>query len=162
MGTSAIISAFFGFFFGLCCYLILSIMGDKDALAWAAVSGVGSTLLLSIIIPIAVKYEEKKYAELEKMINSPIVEKTNGNVYPLDGRMFNANIYFCDSAIVFMDLGRKDSPMYTIEKNAISGLAWGEVSLDITTVSGMSYLIMLPNAVAVHSALTEKGWSYRE
>ena len=61
-----------------------------------------------------------------------------------------------------MDLGRKDSPMYTIEKNAISGLVWGDVSLDITTVSGMSYRIMLPNAVAVHSALTEKGWSYRE
>ena len=93
MKAKAILSAITGFFFGLTTYFVLRYIEEPDAFLFAVIGGLFFYLVLFVFLIIHEKVMNKKYAEFEKKILSPIFHKTNGNFKLHNGKIKNANIF---------------------------------------------------------------------
>ena len=100
MKVKALLSAITGFFFGLITYFLLQYLQMDDALLISGLGGFLFYILLFVFLLVYGKIMDKKYAEFEKEITSPIFYKTNGNFNLGNGKVKNGNIYFCEAGIV--------------------------------------------------------------
>ena len=100
----------------------------------------------------------KKYAEFEKKILSPIFHKTNGNFKLHNGKIKNANIYFCEDGIALISLDEKPYVMEEIHKSNIYRIQCDDIHFNINTRDGKFYIITLPDAKVVFQKLKEKDW----
>ena len=102
MKAKVILSAITGFFFGLTTYFVLRYIEEPDAVIFSVICGLFFYLLLFAFLIIYEKVMNKKYAEFEKKIISPVFHKTNGNFKLHNGKIKNANIYFCEDGIALI------------------------------------------------------------
>ncbi len=158
MKAKAILSVITGFFFGLITYFVLRYIEESDALLFAVISGLLFYLLLFAFLIIYEKVMNKKYAEFEKKILSPIFHKTNGNFKLHNGKIKNANIYFCEDGIALISLDEKPYVMEEIQRSNIYRIQCDDIHFNINTSDGKFYIITMPDAKVVFQKLKEKDW----
>ena len=91
--TKALLSAITSFFFGLVAYFLLLYLKFDNALWISAFVALLYYLVLLFFLIIYGRFMDKKYAEFEKKITSPVFYKTNGNFNLGNGKVKNGNIY---------------------------------------------------------------------
>ena len=158
MKAKTILSAITGFFFGLITYFVLRYLDDQDALFFALIGGLFFYLVLFVFLIIHEKVMNKKYAEFEKKITSPVFHKTNGNFKLHNGKIKNANIYFCEDGIALISLDEKPYIIEEIQRNNIYRIQSDEIHFNINTSDGKFYIITMPDAKTVFNKLKEKDW----
>ena len=72
MKAKALLSAITGFFFGLITYFLLQYLEMDNALLISVFAGLLFNILLFVFLLVYGKIMDKKYAEFEKEITSPI------------------------------------------------------------------------------------------
>ena len=158
MKAKAILSAITGFFFGLITFFVLRYIDETDAFLLAVISGLLFYLVLFIFLIIHERIMNKKYAEFEKKITSPVFHKTNGNFKLYNGKIKNANIYFCEDGITLVSLDEKPYVMEEIQKSNIYRIQCDDIHFNINTSDGKFYIITLPDGKIVFEKLKEKDW----
>lgn len=161
MKTKAVLSGFLGFFFGLITYFILRYLEEADAFLFAVIGGLFFCLVLFLFLIIHEKVMNKKYAEFEKKILSHIFHKTNGNFKLHNGKIKNANIYFCEDGIALISLDEKPFIMEEIQRSNIYRIQCDDIHFNINTSDGKFYIITMPDAKEVFRKLKERDWIVR-
>ncbi|MGN0492656.1 MAG: hypothetical protein ACI4F7_03325 [Acutalibacteraceae bacterium] len=158
MKAEAIISAITGFFFGLIVYFVFLYIEEQNALLLAVFSGLLFYIILFPVLIIYQKATNKKYAEFEKKITSPVFHKSNGNFKLNNGKIKNANIYFCEDGIAIISLDEKPYITEEIQRRNIYRIQCDDIHFNINTNDGKFYIITMPDAKAVFEKLKEKDW----
>ena len=158
MKAKALLSAITGFFFGLITYFLLQYLEMDDALLIAVFGGLLFYILLFVFLLVYGKVMDKKYAEFEKEITSPIFYKTNGNFNLGNGKVKNGNIYFCEAGIVCLCLDEKPYTLDEILLQDVDRYQFDDIHLNIFTKDGRLFVITLPDAKNVIKTLKEKDW----
>ena len=158
MKTKAVLSAITGFLFGLITYFLLRYLELDDALLISAWGGLLVYILLLSFLLVYGKIMDKKYAEFEKEITSPIFYKTNGNFNLGNGKVKNGNIYFCEAGIVCLCLDEKPYTLDEILLQDVDRYQFDDIHLNIFTKDGRLFVITLPDAKNVIKTLKEKDW----
>lgn len=158
MKAKALLSATTGFFFGLFTYLVLQYLEMEDALLISVFGGLLFYLLLFIFFLVYGKMMDKKYAEFEKEITSPIFYKTNGNFNLGNGKVKNGNIYFCEAGIVCLCLDEKPYTLDEILLQDVDHYQFDDIHLNIFTKDERVFVITLSDAKNVIKTLREKNW----
>ncbi len=158
MKSKAILSAMTGLFFALITYFLLQYLQLQDALFISVLGGLLFYILLLSFLLIYEKFMDKKYAEYEKKITSPIFYKTNGNFRLGNGRVKNGNIYFCEAGIVCLCLDEKPYTLDEILSQDIDHYQFDDIHLNIFTKDGRLFIITLPDAKNVIKVLKRKDW----
>ena len=158
MKTKALLSAIIGFFFCLITYFLLQYLEMDDALLIAVFGGLLFYILLFVFLLVYGKVMDKKYAEFEKEITSPIFYKTNGNFNLGNGKVKNGNIYFCEAGIVCLCLDEKPYTLDEILLQDVDRYQFDDIHLNIFTKDGRLFVITLPDAKNVIKTLKEKDW----
>ena len=158
MKAKALLSAITGFFFGLITYFLLQYLQMDDALLIAVFGGLLFYILLFVFLLVYGKVMDKKYAEFEKEITSPIFYKTNGNFNLGNGKVKNGNIYFCEAGIVCLCLDEKPYTLDEILLQDVDRYQFDDIHLNIFTKDGRLFVIALPDAKNVIKTLKEKDW----
>ena len=158
MKAIAILSAIIGFFFSLITYFILLYLEEPNSFLFAVIGGLFVYLVLFVFLIIHEKVMNKKYAEFEKEILSPIFHKTNGNFKLQNGKIKNANIYFCEDGIVLISLDEKPYIMEEIHRSNIYRIQCDDIHFNINTSDGKFYIMTISDAKEVFQKLKEKDW----
>lgn len=158
MKTKAVLSAITGFFFALITYFLLQYLEMQDSLLISILCGLLFYILLFSFLLIYGKVMDKKYAEFEKQINSPVFYKTNGNFNLGNGKVKNGNIYFCESGIICLSLDEKPYTSDEILSKDIDHYQFDDIHLNIFTKDGRLFVITLPDAKNVIKVLKQKDW----
>lgn len=158
MKVKAILSAVMGFSFGLITYIVLRYTEEPNALLLAIISGMFFYLILFSFIIIYEKVTNKKYAEFEKKILSPVFHRTNGNFKLHNGKIKNANIYFCEEGVALISLDEKPYVMEEIQRSNIYRIQCDDVHFNINTSDEKMYIITMPDAKEVFRKLKERDW----
>ena len=160
MKAKAILSAITGFFFGVITYFVLQYFEETDTFLFSVISGLFVYIVLFIFLIIHEKVMNKKYADFEKKITSPVFYKTNGNFKLHNGKIKNANIYFCEDGIALISLDEKPYVMEEIQRSNIYRIQCDDTHFNINTSDGKFYIITLSDAKTVFDKLKEKGYLY--
>ncbi|MBE6550542.1 MAG: hypothetical protein E7665_00265 [Ruminococcaceae bacterium] len=158
MKAKALLSAFTGFFFGLITYFLLQYLEMDDALLISGLGGFLVYILLFVFLLVYGKIMDKKYAEFEKEITSPVFYKTNGNFNLGNGKVKNGNVYFCEAGIVCLCLEEKPYTLDEILLQDVDRYQFDDIHLNIFTKDGRLFVITLPDAKNVIKTLKEKDW----
>ncbi len=158
MKAKALLSAITGFFFGLITYFLLQYLEMDNALLISVFAGLLFYILLFVFLLVYGKIMDKKYAEFEKEITSPIFYKTNGNFNLGNGKVKNGNIYFCEAGIVCLCLDEKPYTLDEILLQDIDRYQFDDIHLNIFAKDGRLFVITLPDAKNVIKTLNEKDW----
>ena len=158
MKAKAILSAITGFFFGLISYLVLHYIEEPDAFLFAVIGGLFFYLVLFVFLIMHEKTMDKKYAEFDKKISSPVFHKTNGNFKLHNGKIKNANIYLCEDGIALISLDEKPYIMEEIARINIYRIQCDDIHFNINTSDRKFYIITMPDAGTVFNKLKEKDW----
>ena len=158
MKAKALLSAITGFFFGLITYFLLQYLEMDGALLISVFAGLLFYILLFVFLLVYGKIMDKKYAEFEKEITSPIFYKTNGNFNLGNGKVKNGNIYFCEVGIVCLCLDEKPYTLDEILLQDIDRYQFDDIHLNMFTKDGRLFVITLPDAKNVIKTLKEKDW----
>lgn len=158
MKTTAFLSAMTGFLFGLIGYFVLLLLEIDQPFQLAVFSGLLVALLLFPVLVVYGRIMEKRYAEFEKGITSPIFYKANGNFKLDNGKVRNGNIYFCQSGMICVCLEEKPYTVDEILLQDIEGLQFHDFHLNITAKDGRRFVITLPDAPKIIDVLREKDW----
>ncbi len=158
MKAKATLSAITGFFFGVITYFVLRYLEVTDAFLFSLIGGLFFCLILFVFLIIHENVMNKKYAEFEKKITSPVFHKTNGNFKLHNGKIKNANIYFCEDGIALIALDEKPYVMEEIQKSNIHIIQCDDIHFNINTSDGKFYIITMPDAKTVFNKLKEKDW----
>ena len=158
MKAKTLLSAITGFFFGLITYFLLQNLEMDNALLISVFAGLLFYILLFVFLLVYGKIMDKKYAEFEKEITSPIFYKSNGNFNLGNGKVKNGNIYFCEVGIVCLCLDEKPYTLDEILLQDIDRYQFDDIHLNIFAKDGRLFVITLPDAKNVIKTLNEKDW----
>ncbi len=158
MKAKALLSAITGFFFGLITYFLLQYLQMENTLLISGLGGFLFYILLFVFLLVYGKIMDKKYAEFEKEITSPIFYKTNGNFNLGNGKVKNGNIYFCEAGIVCLCLDEKPYTLNEILVQDIDHYQFDDIHLNIFTKDGRLFVITLPDAKNIIEVLKRKDW----
>lgn len=158
MKTKAILSAITGFFFALIAYFLLQYLEIQGALLISVFGGLLFYILLLSFLLVYGKIMDKKYAEFEKEITSPVFYKSNGNFNLGNGKVKNGNIYFCETGIICICLDEKPYTLDKILLQDVDHYQFDDIHLNIFTKDGRLFVITLPDAKNVIKTLKEKDW----
>lgn len=158
MKTTAFLSAMTGFLFGLIGYFVLLLLEIDQPFQLAVFSGLLFALLLFPVLVVYGRIMEKRYAEFEKGITSPIFYKANGNFKLDNGKVRNGNIYFCEAGIVCVCLEEKPYTLDEILLQDIERFQFDHIHLNIFAKDGRMFIITIPKADEIIDLLIRKGW----
>lgn len=158
MKGNVFLSVFSGILFAVICYICCDAFPTfSNHLEISAFSGVLFALLLFPCLLLIRKREERKYAEIEKQISSPVFYKTNGN-FDLGQKVRNGNIYFCEAGIVLVSLDTSPSIVEKLPISDIERYTFESVRLTIQTKDGRMYCISAADIAGIRNALKNNGW----
>lgn len=157
MKANIVGSAVTGFFFGLTGYFVLNFLDMDQPFPLAVFSGVLFALLVFPVLVVHGKMLDKRFAEFEKEITSPIFYKANGNFNLGNGKVKNGNIYFCEAGIVCASLEKKPYSAEEILVQEIEGFQFDNIHLNIIAKDGRVFVITTPDAPKIIETLRQKG-----
>ena len=158
MKTKIFLSAFVAIPFAIVTHFICSKYLSELALESSIFSGLGTGLILFYFLMIHEKVMNKRYADAEKNIKSPVFYKTNGNFDLGVGKIKNGNLYLCEDGIALISVDGKPYSYDEILIKDISKIEINDFKLNIFTKDNRTFLITTPDAKKVFSLLQEKGW----
>jgi len=150
-------AASFGLIFGIITYIILKAIDPEYALMFALFAFAFCFIVMYLYLLIHNKRMEKRYAEIEKLILSPVFYKTNGN-FNLGKKTVNGNIYFCETGILFASFDEKPYRLHELPLLNILKYEIDRVHLNIYTKDNQVFVITTPDAPKVREVLKERGW----
>lgn len=159
MNSIMLLSVLIGGLFAVATGLILYYSGETptSTILLSLFSGGFGGFVLHMILSIADRRTNKRYAALEKDIRSPIFYKTNGN-FILEKSVKNGNIYFCDDGLVFISVDYKPVVREDIPLSNISRVDFDGAHVKIRTEDDRIFLIMIPDVAKVREVLRGKRW----
>ena len=104
------------------------------------------------------KHQNKKYAQIEKSISSPILYKANGNFQLPGGRVKNGNIYICEVGIVCVCMDEKPYSVDVISKENIDRCLILNLHFQVFTKDGRAFMLTTAAAPEMLKILKEKQW----
>lgn len=144
--------------FGTITYFAVGQTCERElAFSLAVMAGTGFTLLLFAYLNIHFRKLEKQYAEAEKGILSPVFLKVNGN-FDLGHGVKNANIYFCETGIIFISLDEKPYIIEELELEDFERCQYDDAHLNLYSNDGRKYSITTADVRLVLEKLREKDW----
>lgn len=158
MKAKVVLSAITGFLFALITYFLLQYLEIQDAFWISVFAGLLFYILLLSFLLIYEKITDKKYAEFEKEITSPVFYKTNGNFNLGNGKVKNGNIYFCRAGIVCVCLDEKPYTLDEILIQDIDSYEFGDTCMKIFAKDGRVFVITLPDAKNIKNVLERTDW----
>lgn len=158
MNTKAILSAFLGFSLGFIGFVVFLLLGIDQPFLLAVISGLLFALVLFSVFVVYGYITDKRYAEFEKEITSPVFYKTNANFNLGNGKVKNGNIYFCEAGIVCVCLEDKPYSLDKILLQDIERYQFDNIHLNIFTKDGSVLVLTTPDAVKIIEALRQNKW----
>ena len=158
MKARVLLSAFGGFFLGLIGYLVLLLLDIDQPFQLAVICGLLFALLLFLVLLVYQNIMDKRYAQFEREITSPIFYKTNGNFSLGNGKVKNGNIYFCKAGIVCVCLDDKPYSLDEILLQDIERYQFDNIHLNIFAKDGRVFALTTPHAAKIIEALRQKEW----
>ena len=158
MNTKAILSAFLGFSFGFIGFVVFLLLGIDQPFLLAVISGLLFALVLFSVLVVYGYITDKRYAEFEKEITSPVFYKTNANFNLGNGKVKNGNIYFCEAGIVCVCLEDKPYSLDKILLQDIERYQFDNIHLNIFTKDGSVFVLTTPDAAKIIGALRQNKW----
>lgn len=158
MKARVLLSAFGGFFLGLIGYLVLLLLDIDQPFQLAVICGLLFALLLFPVLLVYQNIMDKRYAQFEREITSPIFYKTNGNFSLGNGKVKNGNIYFCKAGIVCVCLDDKPYSLDEILLQDIERYQFDNIHLNIFAKDGRVFALTTPYAAKIIEALRQKEW----
>ena len=158
MKTKIFLSAFVAIPFAIVTHFICSKYLSELALESSIFAGLVMGLSLFYFFMIHEKVMNKRYADAEKNIKSPVFYKTNGNFDLGTGKIRNGNIYLCEGGIAIISLDKKPYSFDEILIKDIDKVEIKDFKLEIFTKDNRIFLITTPHAKNVFSLFQEKGW----
>ena len=141
---------------------IYRIMGLEKSFAWALLTGVVFTMLLYIVISISKRYRDKKYAEFEKNIQSPILCQTDANFAIGNGKVRNGKAYFCQAGIACVCiLNKKNAAVDQIPTDNMDRIEYDNVNIHVYTKDEKHYIIITPEVPSIIQELRKAGWNVK-
>lgn len=159
MKEKVIVSAITSFFCVVIIYLLLQYLKIENSKLISLLIGFIFFNILFVCLIIYGKIMDKKYAEFETAITSPVFYKTNGNFDLGGGKIKNANIYFCEKGIVCISLDEKPYTLSEILLQDIQQYQFDNCHINIFTQNGEVFVITLPEVKKVMDILKEKQWA---
>lgn len=123
----------------------------------AASAGILFALLLFLYMTIHEKLLNRRYAQAEERILSPVFLKTNGN-FNLGNGVKNGNLYFCEDGIVFVFLETRPYGLEVLSIDEIEQYRFDTARVESDTKDGRRYLITTAKAGFIREKLTQQGW----
>ncbi|MBQ3081244.1 MAG: hypothetical protein IJC49_02190 [Clostridia bacterium] len=158
MSAIVVLSAFLGLFFGFVSYFILVVSKTEDAALLSALAGVLFFILLFTVLLVYDRAVNKKYARIEKEINSPIFYKTPCTFNLEGGKVRSGNVYFCDKGIMCVSLEKKPYSVELILKENVEGYVFDKFHVEIISKDGRLYVVSSVDVRTITNALKSKGW----
>ncbi len=146
----------FGLIYGILTHFFMN-GGDPSLARLSWVSGFLFALCMFVSLVIQEKRQNKKYAEAEKSILSPVWLKINGNIKTGRGTR-NGNIYFCENGVVFISLDKKPYMTDTVLLPDIEAFLFNNAKLLIRTKDNGIYIIDSGDTDETREKLKIKGW----
>ena len=129
---------------------------DEHAFLISILFGFLSFVLMFLFLTVYKKIMDKRYAEFEKEITSPILYKTNGNFNLGNNKVRNGNIYVCEERIICAFLEEKPYTVDEISLSSIERFQCDGFHLNIITNNNRLFLISIPDAENIINILKEK------
>lgn len=158
MKAKVILSAFTSFLFGLITFFVLNLLNIDNVLVLSVIAGLITYLLLFPYLILHEKMMNKKYAEIEKKITSPIFYKTNTNFDLGRGEIKNGNLYFCEDGIVCVCVETKPYVFQQIPLHNIERYQFDDIHLNIFVSDGRVLVATACNVREIIEVLREKQW----
>ncbi len=158
MKAKASPSAVLGFFFGVGSYFVLLYLKTDNASMLSIMAGMLFGVLLFSFLFVYGKILDKRYAEYEKDRTSPVIYKTNGNFRLPNGKIRNANIYFCEDGISLISVDETPQIIEEIPMCNIYKLQCVDFYCNIHTHDGKLLAVTIPDIKTVSEKLSENGW----
>ena len=158
MNTKAILSAFLGFSLGFIGFVIFLLLGIDQPFLLAVISGLLFALVLFSVLVVYGYITDKRYAEFEKEITSPVFYKTNANFNLGNGKVKNGNVYFCEAGVVCVCLEDKPYSLDKILLQDIERYQFDNIHLNIFIKDGSVFVLTTPDAAKIIEALRQNKW----
>ncbi|MBO5857909.1 MAG: hypothetical protein J6Q87_06635 [Clostridia bacterium] len=158
MKVKIFLSAFVAIPFAIVTHFICSKYLSELAFESSIFAGLGMGLSLFYFLMIHEKVMNKRYADAEKNIKSPVFYKTNGNFDLGAGKIRNGNIYLCEGGIALLSLDGKPYSYNEVLIEDIDKVEIHDFKLGIFTKDNRIFLITTPDAKNIFSSLQDKGW----
>lgn len=158
MNGKTILSTVLGGLFGAGVWWVLERTRLKQSFPVALFAALLFSGLLWLALRLYDKALEKKYAEFEKEIHSPVFYQANGNFELGDGRVKNGNLYFCEDGILCVSLEEKPYAVEEIPVSLIHKIRYDNIHFHIHTQDGREFRVTIPHADRIIPLLTERDW----
>lgn len=122
-------------------------------------SGILFAVLLYPCLTLSGRKMNKKYAEADSMICSPVIFKANGNFYT-GKRVIHGSIYICEDRLYIVTFNKNKTGVFSILKKDILRIECkiNNVCEVILVVNGeLLYIFQTPDADRLSAALKEFG-----
>ena len=117
-----------------------------------------SAMAMHIILSITEARVNKRYAAIERLIQSPILYQTIAN-FNLGSGVVNGKVYVCRSGIVFASVEQTPYAVQQIPAEMLARYEHEEINLRLYTKDGREYHLVLPDAPEVIEAIKANYWN---
>ena len=117
-----------------------------------------SAMAMHVILSITEARVNKRYAAIERLIQSPILYQTIAN-FNLGSGVVNGKVYVCKSGIVFASVDQTPYAVQQIPADMLARYEHEEINLRLYTKDGREYHLVLPDAPEVIEAIKANYWN---
>ena len=117
-----------------------------------------SAMAMHIILSITEARLNKRYAMIERLLQSPILYQTIAN-FNLGSGVVNGKVYVCKSGIVFASVDQTPYAVQQIPAEMLARYEHEEINLRLYTKDGREYHLVLPDAPEVIEAIKANYWN---
>ena len=117
-----------------------------------------SAMAMHIILSITEARLNKRYAMIERLLQSPILYQTIAN-FNLGSGVVNGKVYVCKSGIVFASVDQTPYAVQQIPAEMLARYEHEEINLRLYTKDGREYHLVLPDAPEVIEVIKKHYWN---
>ena len=117
-----------------------------------------SAMAMHVILSITEARLNKRYAMIERLLQSPILYQTIAN-FNLGSGVVNGKVYVCKSGIVFASVDQTPYAVQQIPAEMLARYEHEEINLRLYTKDGREYHLVLPDAPEVIEAIKANYWN---
>ena len=152
------LSLIIGVILGGITLLVSLLLAPNMALALGLLVLALSAMAMHVILSITEARVNKRYAAIERLIQSPILYQTIAN-FNLGSGVVNGKVYVCKSGIVFASIDQTPYAVQQIPADMLARYEHEEINLRLYTKDGREYHLVLPDAPEVIEAIKANYWN---
>ena len=152
------LSLIIGVILGGITLLVSLLLAPNRALALGLLVLALSAMAMHVILSITEARVNKRYAAIERLIQSPILYQTIAN-FNLGSGVVNGKVYVCKSGIVFASIDQTPYAVQQIPADMLARYEQEEINLRLYTKDGREYHLVLPDAPEVVEVIKKHYWN---